>query len=56
MPKPSISHGEETSDDREEKQESATANVPVRRTRGPRGKNYQKLLLMQRLKQKVDLP
>ena len=42
MPKPSISHGEETSDDREEKQESATANAPVRRTRGPRGKKLPK--------------
>ena len=42
MPKPSISHGEETSDDKEEKQESATANAPVRRTRGPRGKKLPK--------------
>ncbi|CAX45248.1 conserved hypothetical protein [Candida dubliniensis CD36] len=45
MPKPSISHGEETSDDKEEKEEkeeNVTANVPVRRTRGPRGKKLPK--------------
>ena len=54
MPKPSISHGEETSDDREENRKVQLQTYLLEELEVQEVRNYQKLLLMQKLKQKVD--
>ena len=56
MPKPSISHGEETSDDKEKNRKVQLQMHLLEELEVQEVRNYQKLLLMQKLKQKVDLP
>ena len=56
MPKPSISHGEETSDDKRKNRKVQLQMHLLEELEVQEVRNYQKLLLMQKLKQKVDLP